>query len=159
MTLSQIPREQYEETLKGMRERCYTAIKTMGAQPPVTALGFPKDWAIGAIVRETREAYGYTAPQNRFRPNPKQVSDMLPVMGAIALYKHEALHGERDYQIIFARAYEVQWLDIREILKTSADVRSLQRWQDRACEEIINTRLTRMSDIGQNRVLRVENCA
>ena len=147
MSLADIPREQYHETLRALRTRCYRAILSIGAQPPVASLGFPKAWAVGEMVREARDAYGYTRERRRFKPTPKDLDDMIPVLGAIAQHKHEDIHGERDYMIIFSRAYDLPWHVIRDKLRTTAGERSLQRWQDRAVEKIINQRLTQMSGI------------
>lgn len=132
MSLADIPRDQYHETLKALRERCHRAILSIGEQPPVASLGFPKEWAVGAMVRDAREAYGYTPPKRRFRPTPQDLDGMLPVLGAIAGHKRNAVHGERDYMIIFARAYDILWHVIRDKLRTSAGERPLQRWRDRA---------------------------
>ena len=143
----------HEETLKGMRSRCFRAILSIGAQPPVGGKGFPTDWPIGQIVRDARDAYGYAPERRRFRPTPKDLSDMMPVLAAIADHKHNAKHGERDYQIILARAHDTPMHRIRDILGTTAGERSLQRWLDRAVDEILNKRLprlTEMSDIRQN---------
>lgn len=147
MSLSEIPRDQYEETLKAMRQRCYRAILSIGVQPNVANLSFPKEWAVGHIVRNASEAAGYTPERLRFKPTPKDISDMMPVLGAIASYKRTEIHGERDYQIIFARAHNRQWREIKDILGTTAKIRSLERWQDRAVEKIIRVHLTEMSEL------------
>lgn len=162
MGLHQIPKEQYAETLKDMRERCFRAVLTMGTLPPAAGKGFPSQWAVGEIVRDSREAYGYTPPRRRFQPTPQDMTDMMPVGRAIGDHRVNARHGQRDYVILFARAYEVQWHMIRDKLGTSAGERSLQRWLDRAVDEILNVRLPRltdMSDTSDKSALRAEDCA
>lgn len=141
MGLSSIPRDQYEETLKGMRERCFRAILSIGAQPPVGGKAFPTSWAIGEIIRDARDAYGYTPERRRFKPTPKDLMDMLPVLGGIADHKSHARYGERDYKIILARAYDTPWHIVSDRLETTASESSLRRWLDRAVEEIINERI------------------
>ncbi len=155
MTLSQIPSEQYEETLKAMRERCYRAIKSMDTQSGVTGKGFPRSWAVGDLVRKPSEAYGYDfAKLPKFKPSPKDLTDMMPVMSAIAQHKAGAINGERDFRIIVCRAYDIPWRMIADKLYSSGlarmvEPRTMRRWQNRAVEKIINKRLTSMSETGQ----------
>lgn len=162
MGLHQIPVETYEETLKDLRQRCFRAVLTMGTLPKAAGKGFPTTWAVGDIVREAQDAYGYTAPKRRFQPTPKDMTDMMPVGRAIGDHRVNAKHGERDFVILFARAYDVPWHVIRDKLRTDAGERSLQRWLDRAVEEIINyrlPRLTEMSDTMYKYAVRDEDCA
>ncbi len=159
MTLSQIPIETYEETLKAMRQRCYRAIKSMDAQQGVTGKGFPRSWAVGDLVRKPSEAYGYDfAKVPKFKPSPKDLTDMMPVMAAIAQHKAGDLHGERDFRIIVCRAYDIPWRMIGDKLYAHglariAEPRTMRRWQDRAVEKIINQRLTQMVKSEQFRVI------
>ncbi len=138
MTLSQIPSEQYEETLKAMRERCYRAIKTMNTLQAPMGKGFPRSWAVGEVVRSRHEDYG--GIKRRFVPSPRDLEDMPKVMDAIAWYKAHAKHGERDYRILVSRAFDRPWYIIAEkYFDGSVSERSLRRWLDRAVCEIVET--------------------
>lgn len=144
MPLSDIPGDEYQETMSELRKRVFRAFLTAGALPGERRLGFPSDWALGSIVREAAEAYGYTVERRKFQPTPKDVSDFLPVMGAIAYYRTHAKNGQRNYEIIKARAFDVPWWRLSDQFRVSE--RTLERWQDRAVEEIMRKHLTRMSD-------------
>ena len=144
MPLSDIPGHEYEATMGELRKRVFRAFLTAGALPGERRIGFPSDWALGAIVREAEEAYGYTTLRRKFQPTPKDVSDFLPVMGAIAYYRTNSPHGQRNYKILMARAFEVPWWRLADQFRVSE--RTLERWQDRAVEEIMRKHLTQMSD-------------
>lgn len=151
MTLSEIPVSQYEETIKAMRERCHRAVLTLCSMPSTERLGFASQWAVGDIVRKASDAYGYEIARRRFRATPKDVGDYLTVMSAMALYRQHALKGDRDFRIIWARAFETPWWRIKEELELPGAERTFSRWQDRAVEEIIKKRLTELSDAAQIR--------
>lgn len=147
MGLSDIPGSEYEQTMGAMRRRIFRAFLTAGALPGERNMGFPSDWALGPIVREAYEAYGYTNQKRKFQPTPEDVSDFLPVMGAIANYRTHGHNGQRNYLILKARAFDVPWWRLSDQFGVSE--RTLERWQDRAVEEILRNHLTKMSDTRQ----------
>lgn len=135
-----------EESLKDMRERCFRAIRAMDAQRRPGPNGYPSAWIVGDIMRRVEEAYGYT-PEKFRDPTPKDLDDMLPVMGAIARYiSARGVRGARDYKILVARAYNIPWHRIADRLREDVGERTLARWLDSAVEEIIKKHLTEMSE-------------
>lgn len=130
------------ETMKAMRERVHRAILTTGAQRGPFPAGFPSQWALGEVIQASRDAYGYTDPKRRFQPTPRDVSDMLPVMAAVARYRHAEGTGRRDFKIILGRAYDQAWWVIAERLGLRVSDRSVRRYHDEAVEEILKTHLT-----------------
>lgn len=143
MPLSDIPGSEYEQTMGELRERVFRAFLTAGALPGERRLSYPKDWSLGEVVRDANDAYGYTPSKRKFNPSPKDVSDFLPVMGAIAYYRKNNDHGERNYKILLARAFDVPFWRLAD--QFSVSERTLWRWQERAVEEIMRKVLTEMS--------------
>jgi hypothetical protein len=75
------------------------------------------------------------------------VSDFLPVMGAVARYRRADVHGERNYKLLAARAFDVPFWRLADQFGTSE--KTLERWVNRAVEEILSRHLTAMSDTMQ----------
>lgn len=144
MPLSDISPEEYDDVLREMRSRVKRAFLTGAALSGERRLGFPTKWALGDVVRDFNDAYGYTVQKRKFIPTPKDVSDFLPVMGAIAHYRTHDVHGKRDFKILFAKAFDMPTWRLAD--QFGASERTIQRWQDVAVEKILNIHLTQMSD-------------
>lgn len=86
------------------------------------------------VVRDPLDAYGYTeAKPPRFRPTPKDVTNMLDVLGWITWLEQQN-DGKRDAQMIVARAFGVPWWAIGA--RFGRDPRTIQRWYDGAVTRV-----------------------
>ena len=85
-------------------------------------------------VKESDEAYGYEpAKRPRFRPTPRDVSNLLPVMAWIC-WLEQGHNGERDAKIIMSRARRAPWWKLAQRFGRSE--RTVQRWYDGAVAAI-----------------------
>ena len=128
--------DEYEEDMKAMRVRCHRAVLTLCAIPQNDRLGFAKQWAIGEVVRSKEESYGYEVARRKFQPTPKDVTDMMRVMSAMAMHRKNSAYGDRDFKIIWARAFDVPWWKIGEELGIRKSDRTISRMHDDAVVEI-----------------------
>lgn len=86
------------------------------------------------VVRDIRDAYGYTeARRPRFKPTPRDVSNVLEVLGWITWLEHQN-DGKRDAQVIVSRAYGFPWWQIGA--RFGRDPSTVRRWHDGAVTRV-----------------------
>jgi hypothetical protein len=87
------------------------------------------------IVREFQEAYGYNeARPPRFTPEPRDVSNMLPVLAWLCWIRQQPGHGNRDFKLLAARARKAPWWRIAQ--RFGRCERTIQRWFDGAVAQV-----------------------
>lgn len=85
-------------------------------------------------LQSSADAYGYNdAKPPKFRPSPKDVSNLLPVMGWL-VWIREQNNGERDFKIIMGRARNIAWWRLAQ--RYGRSERQVQRWYDGAVAAI-----------------------
>jgi hypothetical protein len=90
--------------------------------------GFHNAWP--TVIHDVSEAYGYTAARPpRFRPSPRDISNMLPALGWITWLEAQS-DGKRDAAIIVARAFGISWWLLGERFRRGE--RTIRRWYDTA---------------------------
>lgn len=85
-------------------------------------------------LQSSADAYGYTDVRPpKFKPTPKDVSNLLPVMAWLA-WLREQNNGERDFKIIMGRARNIAWWRLAQ--RYGRSERQVQRWFDGAVAAI-----------------------
>jgi hypothetical protein len=83
------------------------------------------------IVREMADAYGYTDEKPpKFKPTPRDVSNMLPVWYWLTDLKRQTGTGSRDFKLLVARARGVRWWKLAQ--RWGKCEKTVQRWHDAA---------------------------
>lgn len=83
------------------------------------------------VVQEMADAYGYTDEKPpKFRPTPKDVSNMLPVWYWLCDLKRQVGTGKRDFTLLVARARNMPWWKLAA--RWGKCERTVQRWHDGA---------------------------
>ena len=85
-------------------------------------------------IRAPGDAYGYSEVRPpKFRPSPRDVSNMLPVMDWLC-WLGEKTNGGRDVKLVMARARGVPWWRLAQ--RHGRSERQVQRWFDGAVAAI-----------------------
>jgi hypothetical protein len=128
---TQARQDAYEAHRRGVAQCAFLmerAIKTLHALPePDRMRSFKGAWP--DVVRDWHDYGRAPATMPRFRPTPRDVSNMLDVLGWITWLEQQN-DGRRDAQIIVARAFGVPWWLIGE--RFGRNQRTIQRWYDGA---------------------------
>lgn len=117
------------------------AVLTHDALPPVRG---PR---LSQMRWETRdefhEAYGYhpEAPRRNFRPTPRDVSNMLTVLGWLMCLRRDTTRGgPRDFKLLTSRARNVGWGKLAA--RFGKCERTVQRWHDAAVAQLYSRHAT-----------------
>lgn len=130
-----MPTERDQEGVARCWELVRRAVLTHDALPQVSGPRLAQmQWE---IRMQFEEAYGWhpEAPRRNFRPTPKDVSNMLPVMSWLMELRRDTMrNGPRDFKLLTLRARDVRWDKIANRL--GKDKRTAQRWFDAAVAQL-----------------------
>lgn len=116
-------------------ELCRRAILTITHLPDREQTWLRKQTSTLDVIRTLEEAYGYDdARRPPFRPTARDVDNCLIVMGWLAALKHEPHPGNRDYKIIWARAFNCPWHKLAA--KHGRSDKTMQRWYEHAIAHV-----------------------
>lgn len=111
------------------------AVLTHDALPPVCA---PQLAMMQWPIRQSFEdAYGYHPEDTRvrFRPTPRDVSNMLTVLGWLMKLRADTRRGgPRDFKLLTSRARGARWGKLAA--RFGRNERTVQRWHDAAVAQL-----------------------
>lgn len=102
------------------------------------------------VRHDFEEAYGYhpEASRPRYRPTPKDVSNMLTVLGWLMQLRRDTRRaGPRDFKLLTSRARGVRWTKLAA--RFGKNERTVQRWHDAAVAQLYMSHATEVWELAK----------